>query len=33
MVLPRRPSGTENMSEAELASLVTRDGMIGTALL
>lgn len=29
MVLPERPSGTENMSEAELAQLVTRDAMIG----
>jgi nitrile hydratase len=31
LVLPERPSGTEKMSEAELASLVTRDSMIGTA--
>jgi nitrile hydratase len=31
LVLPERPSGTEKMSEAELASLVTRDAMIGTA--
>ena len=29
MVLPERPSGTENMSEEELAQLVTRDSMIG----
>ena len=29
LVLPRRPSGTEGMSEEELASLVTRDSMIG----
>jgi len=29
LVLPRRPEGTENMSEAELAGLVTRDSMIG----
>src|SRR6185369_17137841 len=32
MVLPMRPKHTEEMSEEELASLVTRDCMIGTAL-
>jgi nitrile hydratase len=31
MVLPERPEGTENLSEEELAALVTRDSMIGTA--
>jgi nitrile hydratase len=31
LVLPERPPGTEKMSEDELASLVTRDVMIGTA--
>ena len=31
MVLPMRPQGTEGMSEEDLASLVTRDCMIGTA--
>ncbi len=31
MVLPQRPAGTESMSEAELAELVTRDAMIGVA--
>jgi nitrile hydratase len=31
MVLPERPPGTERMSEAELAQLVTRDSMIGVA--
>jgi len=31
MVLPARPVGTEQMSEAELAALVTRDAMIGVA--
>jgi nitrile hydratase subunit alpha len=31
LVLPRRPAGTENMSEGELAALVTRDAMIGVA--
>ncbi len=29
LVLPRRPQGTEHMSEEELAQLVTRDSMIG----
>jgi nitrile hydratase subunit alpha len=33
MVLPERPAGTENLSEAELAALVTRDSMIGVAVL
>jgi nitrile hydratase len=28
-VLPRRPEGTGNMSEEQLAALVTRDAMIG----
>lgn len=32
LVLPQRPAGTENMSEADLALLVTRDSMIGTSL-
>ena len=31
LVIPVRPSGTENMTEQELAKLVTRDSMIGTA--
>jgi nitrile hydratase len=31
MVLPRRPAGTEGLSEAELAALVTRNGLIGVA--
>lgn len=31
LVLPERPKGTEGMTEAELASLVTRNAMIGTA--
>ena len=31
LVLPERPAGTEHMSEDELAALVTRDAMIGTA--
>jgi len=29
LVLPERPAGTEHMSEAELAVLVTRDAMVG----
>ena len=29
MVLPRRPEGTEDLSEEQLAALVTRDAMIG----
>jgi nitrile hydratase len=31
VVLPERPPGTEGLSEEELAALVTRDAMIGTA--
>ena len=31
LVLPRRPDGTEGMTEDELAALVTRDSMIGVA--
>ncbi len=33
LVLPQRPAGTEGLSEDELAALVTRDSMIGTALV
>lgn len=33
MVLPRRPEGTDGLSEAELSALVTRDCMIGTAVV
>lgn len=29
LVIPQRPLGTENLSEQELAALVTRDSMIG----
>ena len=29
LVLPERPKGTENMTEDQLAALVTRDSMIG----
>jgi nitrile hydratase len=31
MVLPRRPAGTEGMSEEELAELVTQESLIGVA--
>lgn len=31
MVLPERPADTDGLSEAELAGLVTRDAMVGTA--
>ena len=31
LVLPRRPGGTEGLSEEELAALVTRDSMIGVS--
>ena len=33
LVLPQRPAGTEDLGEDELAALVTRDSMIGTALV
>ena len=32
LVIPRRPAGTEHLSESQLAELVTRDSMIGTGL-
>jgi len=32
LVLPVRPAGTEALTEAELATLVTRDCMIGVAV-
>ena len=32
LVIPERPAGTEAWSEEQLASLVTRDSMIGTGL-
>ena len=31
LVLPRRPAGTDGISEEELAALVTRDSMIGVS--
>ena len=33
LVLPRRPDGTDGMSEDQLTELVTRDAMIGTDVL
>jgi nitrile hydratase len=32
MVLPMRPSGTENLDEEELARLVTRDSLVGVSV-
>ncbi len=32
MVLPMRPPGTENLSEDELAKLVTRDSLVGVSV-
>lgn len=32
VVIPRRPEGTEGRAESELAALVTRDALIGTAV-
>ena len=32
LVLPQQPEGTEGLSEDKLASMVTRDSMIGTGL-
>lgn len=33
LVIPQRPAGTENMNEEELATIVSRDSMIGAAQL
>jgi len=33
MVLPSRPAGTEALGAEELATLITRNGLIGTALV
>jgi len=32
LVVPQRPTGTESLTEHELAALVTRDSMIGVAI-
>jgi nitrile hydratase len=31
MVVPERPAGTDDLSEEQLAALVTRDAMVGIA--
>jgi len=33
MVLPMRPEGTDGWSEEQLASIVSRDSMLGVALV
>jgi nitrile hydratase subunit alpha len=33
LVIPQRPAGTENMTEDQLAEIVTRDSMIGVATI
>lgn len=33
LVVPRRPEGTKDLTEAQLAALVSRDTMIGTAVV
>ncbi len=33
LVIPKRPAGSDNLSESQLAELVTRDAMIGTDIL
>jgi nitrile hydratase subunit alpha len=33
LVIPQRPTGTDHLDEAQLAAIVTRNGMVGTALL
>ena len=33
LVIPQRPEGTEGMSEDELAQLISRDSMIGVAVV
>jgi nitrile hydratase subunit alpha len=33
IVIPQRPAGTQGLSEAQLAELVTRDSMVGTAII
>jgi nitrile hydratase len=33
LVLPRRPDNTEHLDEMELATLVTRDSMIGVSVI
>jgi nitrile hydratase len=33
MVLPARPAGTDSLDAEQLTALVTRNGLIGTALV
>src|SRR3984893_1312140 len=33
LVLPQRPAGTDGWTEEQLAALVTRDSMVGTAIV
>lgn len=33
IVVPERPKGTQNATEQELAAMITRNGLIGTALV
>jgi nitrile hydratase subunit alpha len=33
LVIPKRPANTESLSESQLAELVTRDSMVGTAVI
>ena len=33
LVLPERPTGTEDLTEEQLAALVTRDAMVGVAVV
>jgi nitrile hydratase len=33
LVIPKRPPGTESLSESQLADLITRDSMIGTGVV
>jgi nitrile hydratase subunit alpha len=32
MVLPKRPAGSEHLTEEQLAQLVTKDSLIGAGL-
>jgi nitrile hydratase len=33
MIMPLRPAGTEALDESALAAMITRDGLVGTAVL
>ena len=32
-ILPERPAGTEDMTEEELAAIVTRESMVGVGIV